>query len=87
MEEIVTTADIQESPESGDTLRQFCQKHLANWKGSGLSQAEYCRRNGLVRHRFGYWKRKLFKQEGQVEFAVFPVSLSEKSLPFIIKSV
>lgn len=82
MEEIVTTANSQESPASEDTPRQFYQKHLTNWKGSGLSQAEYCRRNGLVRHRFGYWKKKLFKEEGQIKFAEFPVSLSGQSVPF-----
>ncbi|WP_321495871.1 IS66 family insertion sequence element accessory protein TnpA [uncultured Desulfobacter sp.] len=83
MEEIVTITNSPESPASGETPRQFYQKHLANWKDTGLSQAEYCRRNGLIRHRFGYWKKKLFKEEGQVEFAVLPVSLSEQSTPFI----
>ena len=87
MEGIVTTANSQESPVSGDTPRQFYQKHLTNWKGSGLSQAEYCRRNSLLRHRFGYWKRKLFKKEEQVKFAVLPVSLSEQSVPFITENV
>lgn len=83
MDEIVTITNSQESPASGETPRQFYQKHLANWKDTGLSQAEYCRRNGLIRHRFGYWKKKLFKEEGQVKFAVLPVSLSEQSTPFI----
>lgn len=80
MEEIVT---ITNSQESGETPLQFYQRHLANWKDTGLSQAEYCRQNGLIRHRFGYWKRKLFKEAGQVEFAVLPVSLPEQSTPFI----
>lgn len=82
MEEAITTANCQESPVSGKTPRQFYQKHLTNWNGTGLSQAEYCRRNGLVRHRFGYWKRKFFKEEGQIKFAEFPVSLSEQNFPF-----
>lgn len=83
MEEIVTITNSPESPASGETPRQFYQKHLANWKNTGLSQAEYCRRNGLIRPRFGYWKKKLFKEEGQVEFAVLPVSISEQNTPFI----
>lgn len=87
MEQVVTTANCQESSVSRDTPHQFYQKHLTNWKSTGLSQAEYCRRNGLVRHRFGYWKRKLFKDEGQVQFAVLPVSLSEQSVPFIRDNV
>ena len=87
MEEIITIANRQESPASGDTPRQFYQKHLTNWKGTALSQAEYCRRNSLVRHRFAYWKRKLFKEEGQIKFAELPVSLSEQSVPFIRDNV
>ncbi|NDY74532.1 IS66 family insertion sequence hypothetical protein [Desulfobacter hydrogenophilus] len=87
MEKIITIANRQESPASGDPPRQFYQKHLTNWKGTGLSQAEYCRRNSLVRHRFGYWKRKLFKEEGQIKFAELPVSLSEQSVPFIRDNV
>jgi hypothetical protein len=83
MEKIDTTANIQELQASGESPRQFYQKHLANWRGTGLSQAEYCRRNGLIRHRFGYWKKKLFTEERQVEFAVFPVNLSEHSVPCI----
>jgi hypothetical protein len=83
MEEVVTIENCQESPEPGDIPRQFYQKHLNNWKGTGLSQAEYCRRNDLNRHRFGYWKRKLLKEGCQVEFAVLPVSLSKQSAPFI----
>ena len=83
MDEIVTITNSQESPASGETPRQFYQKHLTNWKDTGLSQAEYCRRNGLIRHRFGYWKKKLFTEEGQVEFAMLPVNFSEHSAPFI----
>jgi hypothetical protein len=84
MEEIDnTTANSPELSASGEPTRQFYQKHLTNWKGTGLSQAEYCRRNGLIRHRFAYWKKKLFKEDGQVEFAVLPVSFSEHSVPFI----
>lgn len=83
MDEIFTITNSQESSAYRETPRQFYQKHLANWKDTGLSQAEYCRRNGLIRHRFGYWKKKLFTEEGQVKFAVLPVSLSEQSPPFI----
>ena len=33
------------------------------WAGSGESQAEYCRRHGLKRALFVYWKRRL-QEEG-----------------------
>jgi hypothetical protein len=35
--------------------------HFLNWEKSGLSQAEYCRRNDLKYCHFHYWKRKLSK--------------------------
>ena len=38
------------------------QRHVEKWKASGLSQAEYCRKNNLRSRGFGYWKRKLEKQ-------------------------
>ena len=33
--------------------------HVAAWSGSGLSQAEYCRRYGLATHNLCYWVKKL----------------------------
>jgi hypothetical protein len=30
--------------------------HLESWKNSGLSQAEYCKRNNLKPVTFSYWK-------------------------------
>ena len=40
---------------------QFWQAHVSAWDGSGMSQAEYCRREGLNVRIFNYWKRKLSK--------------------------
>ena len=42
-------------------LRQkskFWQAHVKAWKDSSLSQAEYCRRQGLKNHRLCYWVNK-----------------------------
>jgi len=38
---------------------QFWQNHVAAWEQSGISQSEYCSRQGLNIKIFGYWKRKL----------------------------
>jgi len=48
--------------------------HIEKWKASGLSQAEYCRKNDLRSRGFGYWKRKLEKQN-LPELVEVPVSL------------
>lgn len=39
--------------------QQFWKKHIAVWKGSGLSQAEYCRKHDIPVKTFGYHKRRL----------------------------
>ncbi len=38
------------------------ENHIEKWEASGLSQAAYCRKNNLRSRGFGYWKRKLEKQ-------------------------
>ena len=50
------------------------QHHIEKWKASGLNQAEYCRKNDLRSRGFGYWKRKLEKQN-LPELVEVPVSL------------
>ena len=37
----------------------FWRRHLVAWRNSGLSQAAYCRRDGLSLACFGYWRGKL----------------------------
>lgn len=39
--------------------RRFWTGHLQGWKQSGLSQAEYCRRQHLSAAAFGWWKTRL----------------------------
>ncbi len=36
--------------------RRFWGAQLRAWQQSGLTQAEFCRRQGLNRHRFHFWK-------------------------------
>ena len=46
---------------SGSGVRQkrkFWQAHVKAWKDSNLTQAEYCRRQGLQTHRLCYWINK-----------------------------
>jgi hypothetical protein len=37
----------------------YWQKHISQWSNSGLTQAEYCRRNGLSAAAFHWWKGEL----------------------------
>lgn len=38
---------------------RFWQKHLQQWRQSGLSQAQYCRQQRLSAPAFGWWKGRL----------------------------
>jgi len=39
--------------------RAYWTAHVEQWHGSGLTQKEYCVREGVSLERFGSWKRRL----------------------------
>ena len=43
--------------------RSYWKQQIEQWQQSGLSQAEYCRRNNLKHHRLVYWKRRYLKTQ------------------------
>ena len=43
----------------GLSQAQYWQEHIQSWAHSGLSQSAYCRREGLILHRWHYWHKKL----------------------------
>ena len=69
---ILQAQDSVEQTISDDERKQFWKSHLESWAPSGLSQAEYCRRNNLNIPRFRYWKRKLTKENLPLEFVKVP---------------
>jgi hypothetical protein len=50
------------------------QAHLAAQAKSGLSRREYCRRQQISYHAFGYWRRKLSKT-GFNSVALIPITI------------
>ena len=40
---------------------------LARWRRSGLSAAQFCRRNGIKRQALSYWKRALGPAARRIE--------------------
>jgi len=46
---------------------RFWERHLQQWRQSGLSQAQYCRRHRLSAPAFGWWKGRLFATGGPVQ--------------------
>lgn len=57
----------------------FWKGHLDTWRGSGLTQAAYCRQQDLSLARFGYWRRVLDK--AVVSSALVPIVVGEASTP------
>ena len=39
--------------------REFWNHHVENWRASGLTQREYCRRHRLTKGTLGYWASSL----------------------------
>ena len=48
--------------------RSYWKQQIEQWQQSGLSQAEYCRRNNLKHHQLVYWKKRFLKTETDVSF-------------------
>jgi len=40
----------------------YWQEHISQWSESGLTQAEYCRRNKISAAAFHWWKRQFRKK-------------------------
>jgi hypothetical protein len=52
-------------------LKQEWQGHLKDWRASGESQVSYCRKHGLSRDSFQYWK-KILETRGRNGFVEVP---------------
>ena len=72
--------------------RIYWKQQIEQWQQTGLSQAEYCRRNNLKHHQLVYWKRRYLKTQTEVSFAAvqledlldIPVSADQASLAVVI---
>jgi hypothetical protein len=58
--------------------RRYWRAQVEAWRGSGLSQVEYCRRQGLSATAFTTWKHRLggarrAAEAEEVEFVAFPL--------------
>lgn len=58
-------ADRQQRARTG--RGRFWQRHLQQWRQSGLSQAQYCRQHQLCLGTFGWWKGRLSAADRPVQ--------------------
>lgn len=66
--------------QTGETKKW--QAHFAAQAKSGLSRPEYCRRQQISYHAFGYWRRKLSKSAGN-NISLVPITLQAEPSRFI----
>ena len=59
-----------------EAKKQFWQKHVKSWQKSNVGQAEYCRRHGLKRPTFWYWKEKFLKDSSGVSLVPVPIKIN-----------
>ena len=43
----------------GSEKRRYWQSHIERWRVSGMTQKDYCRKNGLKWSTFHYWRKRL----------------------------
>jgi len=55
--------------EEQEQKRSYWKQQIEQWQQTGLSQAEYCRRNNLKHHQLAYWRKRCLKTESAVSFA------------------
>ena len=58
-----------------DRRRQF-EEHIRRWRGSGLTQTEYCRRHELKWSTFHYWRKRLEATSQAVTLVQVPIGLN-----------
>jgi hypothetical protein len=57
--------------------------HLSRWRGSGLSQAAYCRQQGLAPADFSWWKYELARRDGKLDAATKNLQPIERRESFV----
>jgi hypothetical protein len=63
---------VQKRQEQISQRHIFWQTHVNQWANSGLSQAEYCRKNNLKLKSFTYFKSKFKKKNLSVQLVQIP---------------
>lgn len=58
----------------------YWQQQIRNWKGSGLSQKQFCRRQSLALSTFSYWKKRIGRPETE-KIKFYPLSISPPTKP------
>ena len=64
-----------------EAKRQYWKRHVQAWQQSNIDQTEYCRRQGLKRVTFWYWKKKFSKDSSDVSLVPVPIKINIPTPP------
>ncbi len=53
--------------------RRYWEKHLEQWRGTDLSEPEYCRKYSIKLRTFRYWKRKSGSDNSKPTLVELPI--------------
>ncbi len=82
----MTTPGLSKEVER-ERKQQYWGDHLLTWRKSGLTQAEYCRRNQLSTKCFTYWKSKTRRPDPPMKLvpvSVRPVAAGPGSAKLVV---
>jgi hypothetical protein len=77
--------DVSHATHSREARGKYWRTHLAAQERSGLTLAEYCRRNRLSKSTFGWWKREL-RDNRATPVTLVPVSIIPQQTTAPVKS-
>ncbi len=60
--------------------REYWTGEVQRWLGSGLTQKDYCSKEGLSLERFGTWKRRLAREENVGALVAVPSGIVSGAL-------
>lgn len=76
---------IREKAESGTAKdivarRRYWNEQVERWRSSGLTQKEYCGKEGISLERFGAWKRRIDRKEQNGTLVAIPSRITFSAL-------
>ena len=61
--------------------RAYWKQHIEDWRSSGMTQADYCRRHELKDYRFTYWKKRFVPPDSDATFVPVKINGSLLAAP------
>lgn len=70
---------VSKAPRTGKS-REYWRGEVERWRSSGLTQKEYCSKEGLSLERFGTWKRRLEREDNSGALVAVPTGIVSSAL-------